>query len=847
MDDLLREFLTEAGEHLDTVDSELVRFEQTPDDDAILRNIFRLVHSIKGTCGFLGLPRLEALAHAAETLMGRLRDGMPATADTVSLILATVDRIKLILAELDRVQAEPDGQDADIIGALDHAAGSTSSGRPGEAPLSDLERAWQEAPGPDEPSSATELRPARIASPAGPGATRSQTIRVAVGTLEHLMTMVSELVLTRNQLLDVARRSDGDLGFKVPLQRLSQVTAELQDGIMKTRMQPIGSVWAKLPRLVRDLAPELGKRLDLAMTGAETELDRQLLDHIRDPITHLVRNAADHGIEPPEERRRLGKPAHGTIRLRAFQEGGSITIEVGDDGRGIDHAAIRRQAAELGTVLPEDLARMSEDEVAQLIFHPGFSTARALSTISGRGVGMDVVKTNIAAIGGTVEIESEPGHGATFVVKIPLTLAIVAALIVSIRGQRFALPQIAIVELVRVRPGSDHSLERMGGAALLRLRNELLPVIDMAALLRLGGQEPEADRGYVVVAEVGRRRFGLLVESVIETEEIVVKPMSSRLKHLAVFSGNTILGDGGVVLIVDLNGVARTIGADHLRAAADHAGPTARTAARGAETTTLLLFRGADRTVKAVPLSLVTRLEELDAATIEETGGRPCIQYRGRLMPLVPLAGVLKREGTQPVIVLPFGNGHAGLAVEEILDVVDAALEIEPIPGRPDLVGSAIVRDRATEILDLAAILPGFGQPSGDLAGIATGASGTLLLVDDNPFFRDMLAPVLKAAGYRVRTAASAADALAMAAQDRVAVVVADIGLPDRSGLDLVAELRRRPGSRDVVAILLGSAPTAAALERARALDIYDVVSKFDRSGLMAALAEMSCALDLAA
>ncbi|HKH33994.1 MAG TPA: chemotaxis protein CheA, partial [Beijerinckiaceae bacterium] len=685
MDDLLREFLTETGEHLDIVDVELVRFEREPNNEAILRNIFRLVHTIKGTCGFLGLPRLEALAHAAETLMGKFRDGMPVTTDAVTLILSTLDRIKHILGELERTAAEPEGVDGDLIGGLDRLAGAaaaaeppanldreTAAGtpadralkralKPGEASVDDLERAFRETPGPGglealaEPVSVEALNAPRLESDSADSApvSKAQTIRVNVDTLEHLMTMVSELVLTRNQLLEIARRQD-DNGYKVPLQRLSHVTAELQEGVMKTRMQPIGTAWQKLPRVVRDLSAELGKKIDLVMQGAETELDRQVLEVIKDPLTHMVRNSADHGIETPLERCAGGKPEKGTIRLNAYHEGGSITIEIVDDGRGLNVAAIRAKARERGLAGEAELERMSDAQVAKFVFHPGFSTAKAITAVSGRGVGMDVVKTNIELIGGTVDIASEPGRGTTFTIKIPLTLAIVAALIVSAEGQRFAIPQVAVLELVRVKPGSDHAIERINGTPVLRLRERLLPFVPISTMLGISGSEANAaDEGFVVVTQVGRQRFGILVDGVFHTEEIVVKPMCSKLRHIPLFSGNTILGDGAVVLIMDPNGIARMVGSAAGRElfAAEEA--VEQAAADEAETVTLLVFRGGGQSLKAVPLSLVTRLEEIDAATIEWVGGRPLIQYRGRLMPLVPAdpAIAIRSEGTQALVV----------------------------------------------------------------------------------------------------------------------------------------------------------------------------------------------------
>ncbi|MGH1587281.1 hybrid sensor histidine kinase/response regulator [Methylobacterium phyllosphaerae] len=902
MDDLLREFLTESGEHLDTVDAELVRFEQDPNNETILRNIFRLVHTIKGTCGFLGLPRLEALAHAAETLMGRFRDGLPATSDLVTLILLTLDRLKAILADLEATGTEPSGSDDDLISALERMAAAEPEAaapppepvlpdpvvrelKPGEVSLADLEAAFLSAPGPDEsdflpppapvpapvPAPAA-VRPPVVESKPAPArdepveaeraepvraekaeaaegettaAAKNQTIRVNVDTLEHLMTMVSELVLTRNQLLEIARRHE-DSSYKVPLQRLSHVTAELQEGVMKTRMQPIGNAWQKLPRVVRDLSAELGKQIDLVMVGNETELDRQVLEVIKDPLTHMVRNSADHGLESTAERVAAGKPARGTIRLAAYHEGGTITIEIADDGKGLNLAAIRQKAVQRGLASQADVERMTDAQVAKFIFHAGFSTAAAVTSVSGRGVGMDVVKTNIETIGGLIDIATTAGRGTTFTIKIPLTLAIVAALIVRAGEHRFALPQVAVLELVRVDAGAQR-VEHINGAPVLRLRERLLPIVSLTGLLGQSSPGGAAEQaGFVVVAQVGRERFGILVDEVFHTEEIVVKPMSVKLRHIPMFAGNTILGDGAVVLIVDPNGVARQV-AQGVQGSGGHIDSDADEAVEMADTkTTLLVFKGGQGSFKAVPLSLVTRLEEIECAKVEWLGGRALIQYRGRLMPLVPAdaAITIKSEGTQALVVFSDGERAMGLVVDEIVDIVEERLDIEIAADRSDLIGSAVLRGRATDIINIAHFLPlayddwarGLKRPE---------QVSTVLLVDDSAFFRDMLSPVLKAAGYQVVTASSAETALAaLQADPQIEVVVTDLEMPGRSGFDLVAAMRRaEPRLAALPVIGLTGAIGADAVERARTLAINDLVAKFDRSGLVAALAEIGATL----
>src|ERR1700722_4175566 len=554
MDDLLREFLTETNESLNLVDAELVRFEQEPNNGAILGNIFRLVHTIKGTCGFLALPRLETLTHAAETLMGKFRDGMPVTAEAVTLILSTIDRIKSILDAIEKSEQEPEGGDRDLIDPL----GRMARGEMAAPPPTPVEIE------PDKPEPIEQAEKQEKAAAERPEEERgdrlaNHSIRVNVDTLDHLMTTVSELVLTRNQLLEIVRRHENS-DFKVPLGRLSSVTAELQEGVMKTRMQPIGNAWQKLPRIVRDLSSELNKQIELDMRGAETELDRQVLELMKDPLTHMVRNSADHALESPAERRALGKPEKGTIRLAAYHEGGHIIIEISDDGRGLNTEKIKAKAIANGLATEAEIEKMSEAQVHKFIFAAGFSTAAKVTSVSGRGVGMDVVRTNIDLIGGTIDVNSVPCEGSSFMIKIPLTLAIVSALIVEAGGNRFAVPQLSVIELVRAQSNSDHRIERIKDTPVLRLRNKLLPLIHLKKLLKIeDGANSEPENGFIVVTQVGNQTFGIVVDGVFHTEEIVVKPMSTKLRHITMFSGNTILGDGSVIMIIDPNGIARAL------------------------------------------------------------------------------------------------------------------------------------------------------------------------------------------------------------------------------------------------------------------------------------------------
>src|ERR1700720_3073629 len=869
MDDLLREFLTESHESLDTVDNQLVRFEQDPNNARILDNIFRLVHTMKGTCGFLGLPRLEALAHAGETLMGKFRDGMPVTAEAVTLILSSIDRIKEILAGLETSGAEPEGTDQDLILKLQALAEpriDTASEpaapraaikpaieqgtllpqvlgrrlRPGEVSLDELERAFREtateiAP---PPRAAPSQREAPARGPASPKEPKpgpknamaeseasdgdrvaNQSIRVNVDTLERLMTMVSELVLTRNQLLEISRRNE-DTEFKVPLQRLSNVTAELQEGVMKTRMQPIGNAWQKLPRIVRDLSGELHKQIELEMHGADTELDRQVLDLIKDPLTHMVRNSADHGLETPAERSAAGKPEQGTIRLSAYHEGGHIIICIADNGRGLNTERIKAKAVSNGLVSEADLEKMTEAQIHKFIFAPGFSTAAAVTSVSGRGVGMDVVRTNIDQIGGTIDVKSVAGEGSSVTIKIPLTLAIVSALIVEAAGDRFAIPQLAVVELVRARANSEHRIERIKDTAVLRLRNKLLPLMHLKKLLRIDdGSSSDPENGFIVVTQVGSQTFGIVVDGVFHTEEIVVKPMSTKLRHIDMFSGNTILGDGAVIMIIDPNGIAKALGAS---GAASHeiADENAAQRASAAEQlTSLLVFRAGSSQPKAVPLGLVTRLEEIAADKIELSNGRYMVQYRDQLMPLVQMDGVsVQTSGAQPILVFADDGRSMGLVVDEIIDIVEERLNIEVAGSQEGILGSAVIKGQPTEVIDVGA------------------------------FFRNMLAPVLKAAGYRVRVAPNAQEGLvALRSGQPFDVVLTDIEMPDMNGFEFAETIRADAHLNSMPIIALSSLVSPAAIERGRQAGFYDYVAKFDRPGLIAALKEQTAEMNRAA
>ena len=834
MDELLNDFLVETGEHIDAATQQLVLFEGNPQDLSIIASIFRLVHTIKGTCGFLGLTRLETLAHAAEALIGRLREGLPATREVVTLVLASIDRIKFILSELEKTAAEPAGTDGELIFALQGQAGLTPTGAAGSLTRDEpsekderLERNGHRDPPP---------APRDTASPASVPK-RTETIRVTVGSIEHIMVLVSELVLTRNQLIELTRRQD-DETVKAPLQRLSALTSDLQDAVMRARMQPVSRLFSSLPRLARELAAECKKKLHIITDGGDTELDRQLIEVVRDPLTHMLRNCADHGIEPPDVRIALGKPETGTIQVRASHEAGYITIDVMDDGRGLDVAKIRDQAVKNGLVSAADAAAMPDDAVYRFVMAPSFSTALEVTSISGRGVGMDVVRENIESVGGSISVSTTLGKGTRFSLKIPLTLAIAPALIVHIGDRRFALPQHSVMEAVSVGSGSEHAIEFVQDSRIIRLRDEVLPIADLRELLALdGANDPRSPDGLAVVMRVGMRAFAILVDGVSDVQEIVVKPLGASLAHLGIYSGHTILGDGSVVLILDPSGIAERLGLEQSREYATSGGSECYT--QSAEMTRLLMFRAGAGLRKAIPLSLIGRIEIIAANAIERSGGDFVTQHQGHLMPVLRFGPPENPQATEhPVLVLSIGGESMGLIVDEIIDIIEDCLDVEIAGGAPGVIGTARLRETIVEIIDVTHFFQ-LARPSAFARGVKKRFE--VLVVDDKLFFRDMLSPVLVAAGYKVTTAASGEDALALL--DRGAkfdVVVTDTDMPGgMSGYALAKRLKAEPRWAQMPVIAMAAHATEVVNHASAVSGIEIAIGKFDRVALLMQLARL--------
>lgn len=812
MDELLKEFLVETGEHVDAVASELVRFERDPADMRAIANVYRLVHSIKGTCGFLDLPRLEALTHAVEALISRLREGMPASRRDVSLILNAVDRVKAILAGIEATAAEPPGDDSALIAELVRRA----SGVELRKPDSDL---WD---------GGASAEASQAPSVAGLPERRSDTVRVSVGTLESMISLVSELVLTRNQLVDGARGLENE-ALSASLQRLSAVTQDLQHGVMKARMQPISRLFASVPRMVRDLCDELGKRAEVTMSGGDTELDRQLIAVVRDPITHIIRNALDHGLERPAQRRVAGKDEMGRIDIRAFHDAGHIAIEISDDGRGVDPAAIRQRVAGAGLAREAEIACLSDEEVLSYIFAPGFSTVFKVTNLSGRGIGLDVVRENIEAVGGTVSCSTKVGAGSRFVLRIPLTLAIAPCLVVAAGGETFALPQDSIVEVHEIGPDPGVELTRAQDATMLTTPRGVMPALDLRRALQL---EPASGALHAIVLRVSGAEFALLVEEVAEVMETVVKPIPARLQQLGVYSGNTLLGDGRVMLILDAAGLAAKLG---IRRSEGFRPLEAAPKAAGTGRQHVVLFRQGPGPMKVAPASAIAAIETLRPERIERFETGAMLRSAQGLVPLVGPGGTPLRDGFAagaPVLIVGSDRSHMGVVADDVVDVIEDPLDLAPSGTGGDLVGAGLVGVEAVEAPDLGAWL---SRVCGARVEAPRGGPARVHLIDDDPFFRDLLRTILRAAGYDV-TSHESADSLCGGGPPPVAVLV-DCGLPELDGRAFTARLRSFWPDHHVAVIALGAHASGAARRFAEASGMEAAAGKFDRAGLLATLA----------
>lgn len=751
MDDLLVEFLSESSEGLAQLDNDLVLLEKDTGNTDILNGIFRTLHTIKGTCGFLGLPRLEKVAHAGESVLVKIRDNeIGASSEIISLIFQCLDAVKDIVNSMAETGNEPEGDDSDLINQLNLAAEGTDThtdntqekDTPTPAETKEVDDdgwgsfkkeeeqetkaeleasignalAEEETPIPATPIPATPVpaAPAPVAAKQakpkieGENANLNQTIKVNIKLLEDLMATVSDLVQTRNQLFQVFKKTDIPKA-QSSLNHLSHITSQLQTGLMKTRLQPISTAWAKIPRLVRDLAHDTGKIIELEMIGEDTELDRQVIESIKDPLTHMIRNSADHGLETPEDRLKANKPEAGKITLKAFHGGGLVIIEIADNGRGLPVEKIKEKALTNDIVTAEQLETLTENQIFQFIFSSGFSTAEKVTNISGRGVGMDVVRSNIEKIGGTVEVRSIAGMGSTFTIKIPLTVAIVSVLIAEVDNYCFAVQQLSILELVKLSDLNHSKIEYIYDKPVLRLRDKLVPLIDLSAVLNIPENEDKPlfeehlRKSHIIVLQVGLEVVGLIVDKVHDIQEIVVKPVPSILKHLSIYAGNTILGDGSVIMILDPNGLISLLGDLPSSQTLNENTSPQQKINDDHKQDVFLIFHANDDTPKAIPLSSLTRLETITLEKVEFSDKKAFAQYRGNLTPLLTLnnAQEFPRTGIKPTFILSNTKYTMGIIVDEIIDILEGDAEFKIKSTTPGTLGTLILKEHATDIVDL--------------------------------------------------------------------------------------------------------------------------------------------------
>lgn len=883
MDDpeLVNAFVTESREHLADIEQQLLAIESAgaQADPELVNTVFRSIHSIKGAAGFLGFTTIGRLAHGMESALNLLRQGrLKPTRELTDALLRSADALRAMLDDVERSNEHDVQQQLAAVEAVvaQLLAEEQACGLPAEADQEQraesqeqraegkerrAESSGQGAGGTEQgaggteqgkSSSTAEVPASRPGTPPadGPAASAAETsIRVSVQVLDRLMNLAGELVLARNQLLQgTAGAEHGALGAAVS--RVNQVTTELQEAIMQTRLQVIGTVFNRFPRVVRDLSAALGKQCQLVLEGQEVELDKSILEAISDPLTHLVRNAVDHGIEPPEERVARGKPPSGTILLRAFHQGGKVHLAISDDGRGIDVGRLREKAVSLGLISSDQARAFSDRDVLQLIFRPGFSTAEKVTDVSGRGVGMDVVKTNIERIGGSVSVETRLGVGTTIHVTLPLTLAILPSLIVRCHGRRFAIPQASISELVRIRPGETGAkIQRVKQAEVLRLRDMLLPLVRLEVALGIAqaGEDTTAVRN-VVVLETGQLRYGLAVQRLDDSEEIVVKPLGRHMKQCGHLAGATILGDGSVALILDAAGIAArcqlaAVEEETLKADAHLAQST------GEETQPVLFFRNDPQEQFAVPMHAVARLERISAAQVDSVGGQRVLQYRGGTLPLVCLEDHIRARPMPQcdrlyVVVCRAANRQFGLLIREVVDIRPFGARVDSTLFRePGVIGSAVIDGRVTRMLDLFELVAQARPdwfPQGASVVAAPTSSGaeqpTVLLAEDSDFFRTRLTEIFEQAGYRVVACPDGAAAWAAIreASTPLDCLVTDLEMPELDGFELTRKVRAEAALAGLPIVAVTSLASQSDEQRAAEAGVDEYHVKLDAERLLA-------------
>ncbi|MCL6678518.1 chemotaxis protein CheA [Sphingomonas sp. RG327] len=768
MDDLIADFVAESREMLEALGGEIVAWEANPDDRARLDSIFRFVHTVKGNCGFFEFPRLEALSHAAEDALADVRAGRrQPDVPLVSAVLAIIDRIGEMIAIIERGEKLPEGDDSGLIEALE--PGAEGAAAPAAAAVAEL---------------------ARGAAP--------RTIRLSVGLLDRVMSTVSDMVLARNELARRLRETSTDVSVDGAFERLSSIIAEMRDAITRTRMQRIENLFVALPRMVRDLSAELGKQVLVDIEGGDVELDREMIEMIRDPLTHIIRNAVDHGIEGPAERLKAGKREIGILSVSARQSGNQILIDIQDDGRGIDGKKLVAKALDVGLLERDDAAKLTPREQLALIFEAGLSTAKEVTAISGRGVGMDVVRSNVERIGGIVEVDSVPGEGTRMTLRVPLTLTIIPALTVSIGSHHFAIPRSAIVEIVRAN-GESVTLDTLGGSGVATIRGKRVPEVALADILGLKSEMPENERNLVVLRPAGGDVYALAVERIHDHEELVVKPAAPQVMATGLYAGTTLADDGSPILLFDPAGLAEVGGVkletqDRTARVAD--GPSTM----AAQAVSVLLFRGLDGGRRALRLGVVDRIEEVPVSAIKPGAGQLRVQLGEAIL---PLAGVNADLGDEKVRVFRLNDGvhEIGYAFREVIDLSTIESDVIPAENPGEISAVTLIAGEPAELVDAHWL---FSNHLGTAAGKPS-EQPLCRLPSGDPWMQNLLRPIVESVGYRV------------------------VGDEHDGEADLVITSERKAAAKAGRTIVLRAEPEAAGAKD-------DSIYRYDRAGLLMAL-----------
>ncbi|MGC9110017.1 MAG: chemotaxis protein CheW [Caldimicrobium sp.] len=827
-EDILKDFLVEAKDGIAKMEEEFVELEKDKNNLEIIKSLFRTMHSLKGAAGFFGFKSLEGIAHFAEDILGKIRDGeLEATEDIIDVLLKCLDEIKYIVAYLEENKTEPvDERILDFLVELSNftdkvkkrAKEGVKEEKKEKEEIPSMEESIKEEPLKEELSKEEPIieqktekvleekkEPLREEKPVStPQVSLTEThIKVDVKLLDSLMNLAGELVLARNRVVQLANRiNDPELSRSV--QALSMVTTELQETIMKTRMQPIGVVFNKFPRIVRDLAKALGKKVNLHLEGTETELDRSIIEAIKDPLTHLVRNSIDHGIEAPEVRVQVGKPPEGNLILRAYHEGGQVVIEIEDDGRGIDIEKVKRKAIEKGLVTPEEAERLSEKEILSFIFKSGFSTAEKVTQVSGRGVGMDVVKTNIEKLGGSIEINTVLGKGTTVRIKIPLTLAIIPALIVTSHNQRFAIPQVSLRELVSINPEKD--ILKMGDTEFYRLRGEIIPVVRLSRAL---GFENGSHEKSLVILTTGEKFIGLLVDEIYDSEEIVVKPLGKWFKGIPIYSGATIMGDGKLALILDVVGISQIAGikTEEIEKALEEK----KVLTTMEETQFILIFEVGEDSF-ALPLALISRLDKIKADELKIVGGKEVVIYKNKVIPIIRLENYLPLQGLPPqeeynLLFFTEKDKTCAILCSRIVDTMETTLEVEiGLYDQPGILGHRIIGGKTVLFLDIYKIIEMYDPEWFIVKREDEETQAIILLAEDSPFFQNMIRNYLQQAGFYVEVAGNGEEALnKLKGGLKPNLIITDIEMPIMDGFQLIKNVRSLPEFKDIPIMALTS------------------------------------------